>query len=93
MIGPSLRLLITSASCPSEQAEAAGRSTAAVLTPLWTMAPRILYELFERVLIGLYEQAGERRGAVRFFDVKTPPSRGMDDRPKTRRSASTKSSS
>jgi hypothetical protein len=33
------------------------------------------YELFERVLIGLYEQAGERRGAVRFFDVETSPPR------------------
>jgi hypothetical protein len=33
------------------------------------------YELFERVLIGLYEQAGEHRGAVRFSDVETPPPR------------------
>jgi hypothetical protein len=33
------------------------------------------YELFERVLIGLYEMAGEHRGAVRFFDVETSPPR------------------
>jgi hypothetical protein len=33
------------------------------------------YDLFERVFIGLYEQHGENRGAVRFFDVETPPPR------------------
>jgi hypothetical protein len=33
------------------------------------------HDLFERVFIGLYEQAGEHRGAVRFFDVETPPPR------------------
>jgi hypothetical protein len=33
------------------------------------------HDLFERVFIGLYEQAGENRGAVRFFDVEQPPPR------------------
>jgi hypothetical protein len=33
------------------------------------------HDLFERVFIGLYEQAGEHRGAVRFFDVEAPPPR------------------
>ena len=33
------------------------------------------YDLFERVFIGLYEQSGEQRGAVRFFDAETPPPR------------------
>jgi len=33
------------------------------------------YDLFERVFIGLYEQGGEDRGVVRFFDVETPPPR------------------
>jgi hypothetical protein len=33
------------------------------------------YELFERVFIGLYQQGGEERGAVRFFDAETPPPR------------------
>lgn len=33
------------------------------------------YDLFERVFIGLYEQHGEHRGAVRFFDVETAPPR------------------
>jgi len=33
------------------------------------------YDLFERVFIGLYEQSGDDRGAVRFFDVDTPPLR------------------
>ena len=33
------------------------------------------YDLFERVFIGLYEQAGPERGAVRFFDVAMPPPR------------------
>jgi len=33
------------------------------------------YDLFERAFIGLYEQGGEHRGAVRFFDVETPPPR------------------
>jgi hypothetical protein len=33
------------------------------------------YDLFERVFIGLYEQDGDNRGAVRFFDVETPPPR------------------
>lgn len=32
-------------------------------------------DLFERVFIGLYEQAGEHRGIVRFFDVETAPPR------------------
>lgn len=35
------------------------------------------YDLFERVYIGLYEQNGANRGAVRFFDVeKAPPRHG-----------------
>jgi hypothetical protein len=33
------------------------------------------YDLFERVFIGLYEQSGEHRGAVQFFDAETPPPR------------------
>lgn len=33
------------------------------------------YDLFERVFIGLYEQSGGDRGAVRFFDVETAPPR------------------
>lgn len=33
------------------------------------------YDLFERVFIGLYEQSGDERGAVRFFDVADPPPR------------------
>ena len=33
------------------------------------------HDLFERVFIGLYEQSGDGRGAVRFFDVDTPPPR------------------
>ena len=33
------------------------------------------YDLFERVFIGLYEQHGADRGAVRFFDVDAPPPR------------------
>lgn len=33
------------------------------------------YDLFERVYIGLYEQAGPDRGATRFFDVEQPPPR------------------
>ena len=33
------------------------------------------YDLFERVFIGLYEQHGEDRGSVRFFDVETRPPR------------------
>lgn len=33
------------------------------------------HDLFERVLIGLYEQSGDARGAVRFFDVETAPPR------------------
>lgn len=33
------------------------------------------YDLFERVFIGLYVQAGDDRGAVRFFDVEDPPPR------------------
>ncbi len=33
------------------------------------------YDLFERVFIGLYEPEGDQRGAVRFFDVATPPPR------------------
>jgi hypothetical protein len=39
------------------------------------------YDLFERVFIGLYEQHGNDRGAVRFFDVETPPPR--NGRPST----------
>ena len=31
------------------------------------------YELFERVLIGLYEHEGPERGSVKFFDVEKPP--------------------
>ncbi len=33
------------------------------------------YDLFERVFIGLYEQSGTDRGAVRFFDVEHAPPR------------------
>jgi len=33
------------------------------------------YDLFERVFIGLYETDDRKRGAVRFFDVETPPPR------------------
>jgi hypothetical protein len=33
------------------------------------------YDLFERVFIGLYEQDGDNRGAVRFFDVEHSPPR------------------
>ena len=33
------------------------------------------HDLFERVFIGLYEQSGEDRGSVGFFDVDTPPPR------------------
>lgn len=33
------------------------------------------YDRFERVFIGLYEQHGEHRGAVRFFDVERPSPR------------------
>lgn len=33
------------------------------------------HDLFERVFIGLYEQLGDDRGAVRFFDVEKPPPR------------------
>ena len=32
-------------------------------------------ELFERLFVGLYEQSGPGRGAVRFFDVEQPPPR------------------
>lgn len=33
------------------------------------------HDLFERVYVGLYEQRGKYRGAVRFFDVEKPPPR------------------
>lgn len=33
------------------------------------------HDLFERVFIGLYEQGGHDRGAVRFFDVESAPPR------------------
>jgi len=33
------------------------------------------HDLFERVFIGLYEHAGDRRGDVRFFDVEAAPPR------------------
>lgn len=33
------------------------------------------HDLFERVYIGLYEQHGDVRGAVHFFDVESPPPR------------------
>jgi hypothetical protein len=39
------------------------------------------YDLFEKVFIGLYEQSGDDRGAVRFFDVEQPPPR--NGRPET----------
>ncbi|MBB4663072.1 hypothetical protein [Conexibacter arvalis] len=37
------------------------------------------HDLFERVYIGLYEQHGDARGTVHFFDVENPPPR--DGRP------------
>ena len=38
------------------------------------------YDRFERVFIGLYEQAGETRGSVRFFDVEaSPPETGAQE--------------
>ena len=33
------------------------------------------HDLFERVFIGIYQPDGADRGAVRFFDVETPPPR------------------